>query len=81
MDGVIGGLDFMKKFFPGAFTDAAEFGRIGRYYATESMLVLDPETNEYTEDGTPEYGTLTLEQFFKDVRHAHAIEHEYVHDN
>mmetsp|Transcript_5361 Transcript_5361/g.19601 ORF Transcript_5361/g.19601 Transcript_5361/m.19601 type:complete len:446 (+) Transcript_5361:53-1390(+) len=66
MDAVIGGLDFLKKYFPGAFTDPAEFGRIGRYYATESMLLLDPETDEYTADGTPEYGTLTLEQFFKD---------------
>ena len=27
--------------------DAAEFGKIGRYYAAESMLVMDQETGEY----------------------------------
>lgn len=50
--------------------DKAEFARIGRYYATESMLVLNPETGEYDADATPEYGSRTLAEFYKD-----ALEH------
>jgi hypothetical protein len=45
--------------------DAAEFGRIGRYYATESMLVWDEARGAYDADATPEYGVDTLEGFFK----------------
>jgi len=47
--------------------DAAEFGKIGRYYAAESMLVMDPETEQYDATATPSYGTDTLEAFFKKV--------------
>ncbi|XP_031473549.2 divinyl chlorophyllide a 8-vinyl-reductase, chloroplastic-like, partial [Nymphaea colorata] len=42
MDFVIGVLDFLVKFFL-SLGDAAEFGKIGRYYAAESMLLLNPE--------------------------------------
>ncbi|KAL5983913.1 hypothetical protein ACLOJK_018011 [Asimina triloba] len=63
MDFAIGFLDFLVKFFP-AMEDAAEFGKIGRYYAAESMLVLDPETGEYSAEKTPSYGKDTLEEFF-----------------
>ncbi|XP_031475558.1 divinyl chlorophyllide a 8-vinyl-reductase, chloroplastic-like [Nymphaea colorata] len=42
MDFVIGILDFLVKFFF-SLGDAAEFRKIGRYYAAESMLVLNPE--------------------------------------
>ncbi len=45
--------------------DSAEFGRIGKYYATESMLVYDPERQEYDADATPSYGKDTLEEFFR----------------
>ena len=38
----------------------AELARIGRYYATESMLVLDPVTGRYDADATPSTGTQTL---------------------
>lgn len=38
----------------------AELARIGRYYATESMLVLDAETGGYDADATPETGSETL---------------------
>ena len=44
-----------------------EFGRIGRYYASESMLVWDSTTQCYDADATPSYGTDTLEQFFERV--------------
>ncbi|EPS66272.1 hypothetical protein M569_08504, partial [Genlisea aurea] len=66
MDFVIGVLEFLAGIFP-SLEDAAEFGRIGRYYAAESMLVWDPETGEYDADKTPSYGKDTLEEFFKRV--------------
>ena len=40
--------------------DKAELARIGRYYATESMLVMDPETGRYDADATPTTGQDTL---------------------
>ena len=43
-----------------ALADKAELARIGRYYATESMLVLDPATGRYDADATPSTGTHTL---------------------
>lgn len=66
MDFAIGVLDFLAKIFPG-MEDAAEFGKIGRYYAAESMLILDSETGEYSDEKTPSYGTDTLEEFFDRV--------------
>ena len=45
--------------------DSAEFGRIGRYYAAESMLVWDEGRQVYDADATPSYGTDTLEAFFE----------------
>ncbi|MEM6492239.1 MAG: epimerase, partial [Pseudomonadota bacterium] len=36
----------------------------GRYYATESMLVLDPETGRYDADATPETGPDRLFDFY-----------------
>ena len=46
------------------FAEKAEYARIARYYATESMLVLDPVTGEYSADLTPEYGTETLRDHY-----------------
>lgn len=66
MDFAIGVLDFLAKIVP-SLEDAAEFGKIGRYYAAESMLVLDPETGEYSAEKTPSYGRDTLEDFFQRV--------------
>ena len=66
MDGVIKLLDFFAGFFEN-MTDAAEFGKIGRYYAAESMLVMDEKTGEYDADATPSYGTNTLRDFFNKV--------------
>lgn len=42
----------------------AEMARIGRYYATESMLVLDPVTGRYDAAATPSFGTETLFDFY-----------------
>ena len=66
MDGPIALLEGLSKLFPGV-QDTAEFARIGRYYASESMLVWDEERQCYDADATPSYGTDTLEQFFERV--------------
>jgi divinyl chlorophyllide a 8-vinyl-reductase len=42
----------------------AELAKIGRYYATESMLVLDPATGRYDADATPSAGSETLFDFY-----------------
>jgi len=42
----------------------AELARIGRYYATESMLVLDPETGRYDAAATPSFGSETLFDYY-----------------
>lgn len=38
----------------------SELARIGRYYATESMLVLDSATGRYDAEATPSFGSDTL---------------------
>lgn len=43
----------------------AELARIGRYYATESMLVLNPTTGRYDAHATPSTGTQTLFDFYE----------------
>ncbi|MGD8420480.1 MAG: NAD(P)H-binding protein [Gammaproteobacteria bacterium] len=45
----------------------AELARIGHYYATESMLLLDPETGLYDADATPETGRDTLQAYYRRV--------------
>lgn len=50
--------------FSGWFAEKAEYARIARYYATESMLVLDRQSGEYDEDATPEYGSDTLRNHY-----------------
>ena len=47
------------------FAEKAEYARIARYYATESMLVLDPASGTYRPDLTPEFGTETLEDHYR----------------
>mmetsp|Transcript_31774 Transcript_31774/g.51461 ORF Transcript_31774/g.51461 Transcript_31774/m.51461 type:complete len:103 (-) Transcript_31774:334-642(-) len=44
--------------------DAAEFAKIGRYYAAESMLMLD-DKGQYNSEITPSYGNDTLQDFFE----------------
>ena len=45
----------------------AELARIGHYYATESMLVLDHETGRYNEAATPSTGRDTLVDHYRQV--------------
>ncbi len=53
--------------FSETLSDKREFLRIGYYYATESMLVWDDDINAYDTAQTPEFGTKSLETFYKQV--------------
>ena len=44
--------------------EKAELARIGRYYATESMLVLDSVSGRYDAEATPSFGSETLADFY-----------------
>lgn len=59
LDVIIGFLSVIGKLIPAA-ADKAELARIGRYYATESMLVWNEAMGRYDPDGTPSYGRQTL---------------------
>jgi divinyl chlorophyllide a 8-vinyl-reductase len=63
LDLIIGSLDLAGCVFPSA-AKKAELARIGRYYATESMLVLNPQTGNYDSDATPSTGTQTLRDHY-----------------
>ena len=63
LDIIIGGLATAGRVVP-ALAAKAELARIGRYYATESMLVLDPETGRYDAAATPSTGSETLFDFY-----------------
>jgi divinyl chlorophyllide a 8-vinyl-reductase len=62
LDAIIWGLGNLGRFSP-TIAAKAELARIGRYYATESMLVLDPATGRYDAAATPSTGTQTLRDF------------------
>jgi divinyl chlorophyllide a 8-vinyl-reductase len=63
LDAIVGVLGTLGHVLP-ALADKAELARIGRYYATESMLVLDPQTGRYDAAATPSTGTQTLFDFY-----------------
>lgn len=66
LDSIIVVLGALGRWLP-ALADKAELARIGRYYATESMLVLNPQTGEYDADATPSTGSQTLFDFYADL--------------
>ena len=66
LDGIIGGLGALARIAP-SFAAKAELARIGRYYATESMLVLDARSGRYDATATPSTGTETLFDFYRAV--------------
>ena len=80
MGAIIGGLSVAGLVWPRA-REKAELARIGRYYATESMLVWDPAAGRYDAEATPETGTGRLEDHYAallsgkvaDDRGAHAV--------
>ena len=59
LDVIIAVLSSLGKLIP-VLADKAELARIGRYYATESMLIWNPDTLRYDADATPSHGTHTL---------------------
>jgi divinyl chlorophyllide a 8-vinyl-reductase len=63
---IIGALTASGLVIP-ACTRKAELARIGRYYATESMLVFDHANNRYDPEATPSTGNDTLFQFYEDT--------------
>jgi divinyl chlorophyllide a 8-vinyl-reductase len=63
LDVIIAVLSAAGRLVP-ALADKAELARIGRYYATESMLVLNPATGLYDAQATPSTGTETLFDFY-----------------
>ena len=63
LDAIIGVLGTAGRVLP-ALAAKAELARIGRYYATESMLVLDPHTGRYDAAATPSMGTETLFDYY-----------------
>ncbi len=64
LDTIIGVLAAGSRIVPG-LADKAELARIGRYYATESMLVLDPATGRYDAAATPSTGMDTLFDYYR----------------
>lgn len=80
MDFIIGALSLAGTVLPAA-SRKAELARIGRYYATESMLMWDSAAQCYSAEQTPEYGQRTLAQHYRalargevgDQRGEHAV--------
>ena len=80
LDTIIAALSLAGHLVP-RLADKAELARIGRYYATESMLLLDPITRRYDADATPVTGALTLADHYarllrgevRDERGDHAV--------
>lgn len=63
LDTIIVVLSTLGRLVP-RLADKAELARIGRYYATESMLLLDPATGCYDAAATPSTGSETLFDFY-----------------
>jgi len=66
LGGIAGALGLAARLVP-ALGTKAELARIGHYYATESMLVLDPATGTYSAELTPETGTDTLFDHYRAI--------------
>jgi divinyl chlorophyllide a 8-vinyl-reductase len=63
LDAIVSVLSAVGRVLPKA-AEKAELARIGRYYATESMLVLNPASGQYDAAATPSTGTQTLFDFY-----------------
>jgi len=66
MDAIIAGLSLAGRIAP-RLRAKAELARIGRYYATESMLVWNPATEVYDAGATPETGRDRLFDYYEEV--------------
>ena len=63
LDVVIAALSALGKLSP-RLAEKAELARIGRYYATESMLVWDTAARRYDAEATPSTGFQTLFDYY-----------------
>jgi len=66
LDAIIVALSAAGRVLP-ALRDKADLARIGRYYATESMLVWDARAGRYDADATPSTGSDTLFDYYARV--------------
>ena len=66
LDVITAGLGAVGRIVP-SLAEKSELARIARYYATESMLVLDPRTGLYDAEATPSTGSETLFDFYRSV--------------
>lgn len=66
LDVIIFVLSGLGHFIP-LLAEKAELARIGRYYATESMLVWDADKGVYDATATPSIGELTLFDYYAEV--------------
>jgi divinyl chlorophyllide a 8-vinyl-reductase len=74
LDGIIKALGLAGRVIPAA-ARKADLARIGRYYATESMLVLNPSTGLYDAAATPQAGSDTLFDHYEQLLSG-AVVHE-----
>jgi len=80
LDAIVALLAALGRVWP-RMAEKAELARIGRYYATESMLVWNDERQRYDADATPEHGQDTLGAYYerlacgieRDERGEHAL--------
>lgn len=72
LDVIVAILAALGRWVP-ALAAKAELARIGRYYATESMLVLDPTTGRYDAQATPATGSETLFDYYARVIRGEAV--------
>lgn len=63
LDGIVGVLSGLGRLSP-RLRAKAELARIGRYYATQSMLAWDPVAGRYDAEATPSFGSETLKDFY-----------------
>ncbi|MFN3423773.1 MAG: NAD(P)H-binding protein [Novosphingobium meiothermophilum] len=66
LDAIVGILGLGGRIVPD-LARKAELARIGRYYASESMLVFDPQTGRYDAAATPSTGSDTLADHYRSV--------------
>ena len=64
LDTIIAVLGLLGRVLP-VLADKAELARIGRYYATESMLLWDTSTGRYNAAATPSTGHETLFDYYR----------------
>jgi divinyl chlorophyllide a 8-vinyl-reductase len=72
LDGIVAVLGAAGRVLP-PLAAKAELARIGRYYATESMLVLDRQTGRYDAAATPSFGRQKLFDYYAQLLAGQAL--------